>query len=436
MKKTVLYLLIAALWACKKDDTPIQIPISTSRPNILLIIADDVGMDASPGYSVGSTKPSMPNLQSLASNGITFDNVWAYPVCSPTRASILTGKYGFHTGVLNAEEASTISSNELTLQSYLDQNTSNAYTHAIVGKWHLSNNEPNRPTQMGVGYYAGLLGGGASDYYSWRLTENGQSGNFQGYITTKITDLAIDWINQQSKPWFCWVAYTAPHTPFHLPPDSMHSQGNLPSDQASIDANPLPYYMGMLESLDFEIGRLQRNIPADELENTIIIYIGDNGTPTEVIQAPYQSTQAKGSIYQGGIHVPMIVSGFGVGRSNERDDNLISSTDLFSTIADVAEAGVPTNPNSYSFKKLLSQSGAGNRTYNYSEGLSASNPNRSGYTIRNAQYKLMVFDSGQRRFFDLLADPYEQNPLTINNLTAVQQTNFDELVNQASSIRQ
>ena len=78
----------------------------------------------------------------------------------------------------------------------------------------------------------------------------------QIYITTKTTDLAIDWINNQDTNWFCWLAYTAPHTPFHLPPTEMHSQEKLSTDQASIDANPQPYFMAMAESMDYEIGRL------------------------------------------------------------------------------------------------------------------------------------------------------------------------------------
>lgn len=437
--RQLLFLLVMAtllVSGCKSDDVSIPPSIVSSKPNILLIIADDVGIEATPGYSIGATKPNMPMLQKLAANGVTFDNVWAYPVCSPTRSSILTGKYGYHTGVLNAEDASTVPASEKTLQAYIDEQTNNAYSHAIIGKWHLSNKEPQRPTQMGVGYYAGLLGGGVSDYNSWSLTENGQTQNYSGYITTKITDLAIDWIDNQEKPWFCWLAYTAPHTPFHLPPTEMHSQGSLASDQASIDANPFPYFMAMTESIDYEVTRLLATLSESELENTTIIFISDNGSHPQVVQAPFQTDQAKGSLYQGGINVPMVISGKGVSRINEREGALISSTDLFSTIAELCGADVPTYEGSYSFKSLLNSTVRGAREYNYSEILNSTNANKSGYTIRNEQFKLIVFDSGQRRFYDLKADPYETSNLLSSGLSSEQQTAMTELMNKADEIRQ
>src|SRR5690606_18182498 len=107
-------------------------------------------------------------------------------------------------------------------------------------------------------------------------------------------------------PWFCWLAYTAPHAPFHLPPVNMHTRGALPTDQASIDADPLPYYLAMVESLDFEIGRLFGAIPPADLANTVIIFIGDNGTDRNVVQLPYPMNHAKGSLYEGGVHVPLV----------------------------------------------------------------------------------------------------------------------------------
>jgi len=420
--------------SCSKDDNTIDEISSSSRPNILLIIADDFGLDACPNYDIGATKPTMPHLQEIANNGITFDNFWAFPMCSPTRASILTGKYGVKTGVLNASNASTIGANEKTIQTYLDEQLGKKYNHSIIGKWHLSNNEPNRPTEMGIDYYAGLLSGSASSYYQWNLVENGVSNPFTEYITAKTTDLAIDWINNQNNNWFCWLAYTAPHTPFHLPPTEMHSQGNLPTDQASIDANPQPYFMAMSESVDYEIGRLLDNIPQDELDNTIIIFMGDNGTSGEVIQSPYNSKRSKGSIYQGGIAVPLIVSGKGVSRTGVRDTNLINSVDLFTTIAQIAGINVNEYENSKSFFPLLTQATSNNRTFNYSEVLTDS-PTKSGYTIRDNTYKLFVLDNGTERFYNLNQDPYETNNI-INNLTNEEQVAYNNLKTEVNLIRE
>ncbi len=433
--RPVIFLLLVLVSSCTKDKAIIGDPSGNTRPNILLIIADDLGIEATPGYPIGAIKPTMPHLEKLAQSGITFDNVWSFPLCSPTRASILTGRYGYRTGVLNAESASTIPITETTLQTALDEATDHAYSHAIIGKWHLSNGEPNRPTDMGVGYYTGLLGGAVQDYFTWPLTQNGQTAQYAGYITTKITDLAIDWIGDQTKPWFCWVAYTAPHTPFHLPPDSLHSQGILPSDQASIDANPLPYYMAMTESVDNEMGRLMHHIPASDLENTIIIFIGDNGSPPQVLQAPYTTGQGKGSLYQGGLHVPLVIAGKGVTRKEQREAALISSTDLFATILEMAGVVQPEIEDSYSFYPLLSQSSSGSRSFLYAEILNAT-PNKSGYTVRDDAYKWIRLNNGQEEFYDLINDPYEQDDLLTGVLTAEQTNALTALQEEGARIRQ
>ncbi len=93
--------------------------------------------------------------------------------------------------------------------------------------------------------YAGLLSGSVQSYWNWNFTANSSTATATEYTTTKFTDLAIDWIGNQSQPWFLWLAYTAPHPPFHLPPNDLHTQSDLPDDQSSINANPLPYYMAM-----------------------------------------------------------------------------------------------------------------------------------------------------------------------------------------------
>ena len=435
----ILFLFIFPfLIACTKDaDTDIDpiIETSESRPNILLIIGDDIGVDATVGYEAGKIKPLMPNLQKLASDGLTFDNMWAYPVCSPTRASILTGRYGYRTGVLNPLDASMIPAEENTIQAYLDEKLDGAYAHALIGKWHLSrNNEPNRPNEMGIDYFAGLLGGGVDDYNNWSLTENGSTSNYSGYITTKITDLSIEWIAQQEDPWFCWVAYTASHTPLHLPPTEMHSQGALATDQASIDADPIPYFMAMTESIDFELGRLLANIPAEELDSTIVIFIGDNGTSANVIQSPFERKQGRGSLYQGGINVPMIISGAGVSRKNERDNHLVSSVDLFATIAEIAGHSVSNYEDSQSFKDLLTTNATGARLYNYSEVLNEL-PIKSGYTIRSDRYKLIILENGDQLLFDLQEDPFEKTNLDLSKLTSEQLNSYNLLISEASKIR-
>ena len=249
MPKNLLYslLILILFFGCSPDDNSNNDadPTASGDTNILLIIADDLGLDALNGYSEGSIKPNTPNLDDLAASGLVFNNFWTNSVCSPTRSTILTGKYGFSTGVRS--QGDEISSSETSLQSYINQ--SNEYATAIVGKWHLSGNRFSlNPEDMGIDYYAGLYSGAVSDYYNWNLTEDGVVTTQTEYATTKFTDLAIDWVAAQTKPWFLWLAYNAPHTPFHAPPAAMHSQGALATDQASINADPMPYYMASIEA--------------------------------------------------------------------------------------------------------------------------------------------------------------------------------------------
>ena len=430
IKKTSLCILFLnfLLLSCSKDTIKEEISEAQKKTNILLIIADDMGLDASPGYNLGVTKPTMPNLENMMSSGIRFSNLVSNPTCTPTRASILTGKYGIRTNMLKVGDV--LSTSETSIQKYLDNNLGSTYSHAVIGKWHLST-DPNHPTNMGVGYYAGLLTGGVSSYWDWNLTENGQTSTSTEYATTKITDLAIDWVENQTNPWFLWVAYSAPHTPFHLPPTNLHSQGNLPSDEASIDTNPLPYYMAMLEAMDSEMGRLISSLSQEEKENTIIIFIGDNGTPQQVAQE-YNPLRTKGSLYQGGINVPMIISGKGVTRFNDTEDALINTTDLFATIAAIAGVEVDKINDSQNFKELLSNSNSGKREYVYAE---SSDLN---YTIRNNTHKYIHFENGNEKFYDLSIDPLESTNLMQANQLPLSNTNElikDELILKVNEIR-
>ena len=398
--------------SCNSDDaaTETSDPIPTpSSPNILLIIADDMGLDATPGYSVGTSKPTMPNLQDLMNSGVRFNNVWSNPVCTPTRATILTGKYGFRTNVINVGDV--LSTSETSLHKVLNTNASE-YSHAVIGKWHLSS-DPTHPTAMGVDYFAGLLGGGVQSYTNWDLNENGVTTTSTAYTTTKFTDLAIDWVSAQSQPWFLWLAYNAPHTPFHLPPTNLHNQGDLPADDASIEANPLPYYQAMIEAMDSEMGRLLSTMTQEDRDNTLIIFVGDNGTPSEVVQE-YNSNRAKGSIYQGGVNVPMVISGKNVTRVNETEDALISTTDLFATIAEVAGTASYDSGDSRSFLDLLSSGNSKGRDFVYTEKYNAQTQGPD-YTIRNATHKYIYFNTGAEALYNLIENPLESPNLLNEN---------------------
>ena len=422
--------------SCKEEmDDPIDVVDPTEpsdTPNILFIIADDMGVDATNGYPEGILKPTTPHLDSLMNSGLKFTNLWVNPVCSPTRASIITGKYGYTTNVLTAGDP--LSVEHEVLQAYINSQTADKYATAVIGKWHLAEGNSFNPETLGIDYFAGLLRGGVGNYYSWDFAEDGTTTTETEYTTKKFTDLSIDWIDAQTKPWFLWLAYNAPHTPFHVPPSEMHSQGTLPSDAASIDDNPLPYYLAAIEAMDYQIGRLLDAMDQDELDNTIIIFIGDNGTPGRVAQMPFSRMKAKGSIYQGGVNVPMFVSGTGVSRLGT-EQAMINGTDLFATIANIAGTNVEAINDSKNFTSLLEINNPDFRDYTYSEARDDDN-GINKWCIRNTAYKLLEFVDGSQEFYDMIADPYEENNLLDGGLTADQMANKSDLETAAADIRQ
>ena len=236
------------------------------------------------------------------------------------------------------------------------------YKSCVAGKWHISNpNDFDHPFDHGADEFMGILKAGVGDYYKWEKIENGSLDTCDTYVSSYFTDYAINWINQQSQPWFMWLAHVAPHAPFHIPPSEMYTLDRL-------DANARKY-MAMIESLDYEIGRLLDSIPDDVRENTVVIFLGDNGTPGRFIEG-FPTNRGKQTIYQGGINVPLIISGKGVSRVNEKEDALINISDFYSTLSQIANPEAFPSGNifdSYSFKHLLDGSSGKERISNYME---------------------------------------------------------------------
>jgi arylsulfatase A-like enzyme len=386
-------------------------PIGTAtQPNILLMIADDLGLDSSNQFSYSQDKPRTPNLDALAASGIVFENLWATPSCTTTRGSLITGLHGVHSGV--SFVPAVMSTNANTIQRYLRANAASAsYQTAVIGKWHLGGANPanTHPTDSGVGYYAGNLSAVLPDYYSWPLIQNGLSATSTTYHTTKVTDLARDWMAAQKQPWFLWLAYSAPHDPFHLPPTNLQSRTTLTGTTTDIAARRREYYLAAIEAMDTEIGRLLSTMSAETRANTIVMFIGDNGSPTQTVDTNvFSRTKAKDTLYEGGIRVPLIVAGKGVTRSNAREAALVNTVDFYATIANLAGNSVMRLNDGYSFAPLLQPGRIATRQYNYSEFQSDT---VNAWTVRNAQYKLIQNLSGSQALYDLSIDLKEQNDL-------------------------
>ena len=393
-------------------------------PNILLIIADDLGIDSTPGFGIDDDMPVTPTLNSFRQTGVTYTNTWATPQCSPTRAAIMSGKFGIKTGVMRPPLV--LDTSHTSLFTKIKEQSSTDYSMAVIGKWHIGGNSSSNfshPKDSGIPFYEGVFTAQVSDYYNWtKLNNEGNEEQVNEYITTHLTNTAINWVQDQTKPWFLWLSHIAPHTPFQTPPPGTYSS------QPTTDRTT---YLSMIENMDFEINRLLESMDEATRENTVVIFIGDNGTPGRT-NAYWPNGHAKSSLYEGGIRVPLIISGKSVNRVNEVEEGLSQATDLHATILELA--GVQLlggTENSLSLKPSLSSQNQIKRQINYSD--YESNGTES-WAVRNSTYKLIEDENGIEEFYNIVDDIKEENNL-IGSLTTEQETIKTMLKQEAQIIR-
>ena len=403
--------------------------------NILLIIGDDIGLDSLhiSNTSTNASYPPIPALQALAEDGILFSNGYAYPTCSPTRSSIMTGRYGYRTGVLSPHSSENFSGDEYTLPEVF-ANQGLDYELASFGKWHLGGGSAGPNALGGWPHFSGALSGAVSNFRRWTKVVNGASTNLTSAYATRVNvSDAINWIDDQgTNKWFAWVAFNAAHTPLHKPPNDMHSYDYLSAEDDDIATNARPYFEAMVEAMDFQIDRLLGEI---DTNNTTIIFLGDNGTAGNVIQPPYDNNKrAKGSLYEGGTHVPFFVWGSEVVDGGRTNDAVVHCVDLFATIIELAGGTVPTTgEDSRSLLPILK-----NQAFTPAEDCilvesDALGGGGAGRAIRNGQYKLIRIDGQTERFYDMHADPLESTNLLSGSLIGGEQTAFDALTAKLDS---
>ena len=398
-----------------------------SQPNIVLIIGDDMGVDMVSAYGEGTAPPCTLNIDRLAAEGMLFRNAWASPTCSPTRAALLTGRYGFRTGIGQPEGNVALDLAETTIPEMLM-----GYESRCVGKWHLNGNGSGgllHPNLSGFNDYKGSIGGGIPSYTMWPKVNNGSSGFTNVYATRDTAEDAIAAIPQMQEPWLLYVSFNAPHTPLHEPPTFLcETSGCAQSWCGSLGANPSNSDLAkaMVEAMDAEIGRVLQEVDSFDPE-ALVVFVGDNGTAGMVSELPFTRMHGKGTMYEGGLNVPLIVRGPGVRRAE--CDALVSVVDLFETFGELSSQIVLPS-DSVSLVPYFSNPTQSIRNTVYSEKFSPNGP--GPYTtheraIRNDRYKLIRRLGQSDELFDLLLDPFETSNL-LPNLSASEQVAFDALV--------
>ena len=455
-----------------------------AAPNVLLIIGDDMGVETLASYGVGENPPTTAALDELAREGVRFSNVWSQPACSPTRATMITGRYGFRTGVglavgsgppmaaapAKPEWASferprpgteggigadrvirpPLQPEEFTLPMAFKRSADLGYATAAIGKWHLddSNGWLEHPNRVGFDHYSGLIAGtitGTTDsYFAWNKVVNGEVTGTTGYTPADKADDAIRWIDEQGdNPWFVWFAFNLPHVPLHLPPEETWQ-----SDYSRLDPQTVPeeltadYFSAMIEAMDTQIGRLLASLDPEVRDNTFVIFIGDNGTSGGWVAEPFRPGRAKGTVYQGGINVPMIATGPGVARGGV-SEALVNTTDLFVTIMEMAgidpEEAIPgeVTHDSVSFFPALSDPDAPTgREWLYADYFAGGlvGVADGDYAMRGDRYKLLRYH-GTEELYDLERDPYEYDNLLSRELSVEEEAAYRSLGEQIQELR-
>lgn len=420
-------------------------PAGTPSKNVLLIIADDLGIDSLTNFNdnVAASLPPTPTINALCASGISFTSFYAYPTCSPSRSAIMTGRYGFRTGVLQPTvPGSVLVANEYTLPEALRDAGVVSNRLASIGKWHLGGNSSAPNTIGGWTHFSGTPGGGVSSYTNWSKVVNGTNmPNHTVYATSDNVDDAVSWIGSQgTNAWFLWIGFNAGHTPFHKPPVDLHDYDALSGIQTNIDANPRPYFEAMIQAMDTEIGRLLGAIDTNE---TTIIFVGDNGTAGNVIQLPFRRQRSKGSLYEGGVRVPMIVTGAAIsnGVAGTTYDEPLHIVDLYATILDmfdiVARDQVPEELvlDSRSFMPVLcGDSYTRDAMEVTTEADDNGMPNsRPGRAIVDGTYKYIAFQDGTSEFYNVDTDISENNNLLEGVLDTNQQVTLTNLLDQLAT---
>lgn len=406
--KTIFILTLLALYACNVS-AELRNP-----PNVVLLMADDLGYgDLS--YT-GSPDIKTPNIDQLTKEGVQFSNFYSSgPVCTPTRTALMTGRYQARfkdlEGALYMDVTKVgLPEGEETIARALQRN---GYTTAMVGKWHIGEEEPLQPQHFGFDDFFGFLGGNIDYFRHCRknqipdLWHNGEPVTDGMYMTDLITQKSNEFIRKQSEddqPFFLYVAYNAPHWPYQGPDDEP-----CKADGSDWMIGTRDHMVSMIERLDFSVGQIQKELKKQGLDdNTIIIFTSDNGGDKLARNFPFSGK--KGMLRDGGIHVPLIMVWPGKIEAGSVDQTPAITMDISKTILDVTQSSFEANSDGISLVRKNSK--------NKNRCLVWRNEGKMERAVRSGKWKYLREKKDGKiveYLFNLTEDPAEAKDLKKQN---------------------
>lgn len=398
MKAYIYLLLLIFISACQQEG---RIKDPDAKPNVVIIVTDDQGWgDLS--YN-GNTNISTPNIDRISQEGAILNHFYVSPVCSPTRAELLTGRYHLRSGVHGTSQGSErMSLDETTIAEIFQQA---GYKTGAFGKWHNGMQYPYHPNARGFNEYYGFCSGHWGNYFDPMLERNGQIVDGKGFIIDDLTDKAMDFIEaNQSEPFFVYIPYNTPHSPMQVPDRWWDEFENKDLELKNRDPErEEPDFtraaLALCKNIDWNVGRVSQKLEELGLaENTILIYFSDNGPNSWRWNGGMKGR--KGSTDEGGVRSPCVVQWPARIKAAQKIDEITAAIDWLPTLTDMAGIQIPANLNldGESIKPLLVDEEA-----NWPDRLIFSHWN-DRVSVRSQRYRL----DHEGQLFDLTEDPGQQ----------------------------
>jgi arylsulfatase A-like enzyme len=343
MKRLPLTLIpVAGLFGC--STTAEKQKVTTELPNVIVFLADDQGYG---DFSVtGNTNLHTPNIDRLASEGTMLSHFYVCPVCSPTRAEFLTGRYHVYSGIYSTQSGGELMDTDETTVADVFKRA--GYVTAAFGKWHGGLQYPYHPNGRGFDEFYGFAAGHWGHYFSPLLEHNGKIVRGEGFIVDDLTNKAIDFIGKnKSNPFFLYIPYNTPHSPMQVPDEywdrfkdkELLLRGTNPESEDIVHTRAA---LAMCENIDWNVGRVMKALKEAGLENkTIVLYFNDNGPNGNRWRDGMKGQ--KGSTDEGGVRSPLFIKWPGVIPAGQKITEVAGAIDLLPTLADFAGISAQTN---------------------------------------------------------------------------------------------